>query len=169
MIYRVENKVQRHLEDGFNLAGFRRQIERRPDQSDDRCDLEPRSGRPPAETAKDFDPIMSSRGPRDGEQSGDNFTRSKTLRLHGPKKEWVGNIVYGDNHTDVAVTFKPDQVGYEMQTDDPNQHAEKDNIFAKEFTDYDTQGMQSGDAWLVLVRFSNTLGTFNLVFNEELD
>ena len=52
-------------------------------------------------------PLLSTRGCRNGENSGDSYVRSPTLRLHGPPDSWEGNVCYGDNHVEYATSFYP--------------------------------------------------------------
>lgn len=93
--------------------------------------------------------IMGTRGTENGEFSTDNYKFSQTLELHGAKNQWVGNLVFQDNHTDTIVSFYPNQVIYQRQdsgTPTP------DNIFAAEFNDFPLLGDEeaAGDTWLTL-------------------
>ena len=94
-------------------------------------------------------PVFGTRGPRNGVNSGDDYTRSQTLGLHGPAEEWVGNICFNDNHVDTLRSFYP--VSYEPVNSNPPTPV-KDNIFANEFTDTvcgpGALGAFSGDAWM---------------------
>ena len=59
-------------------------------------------------TADNNDAIMSSRAPYEGRgPETDDYTKSQTLLLHGPKKSWVGNVCHGDNHTQAPATSPP--------------------------------------------------------------
>jgi len=107
-------------------------------------------------SSRENDPIISSRGPFHDTASTPTdpkqISRSYTLLLHGPKKEWWGNIAYSDNHTEVAQTFYPPLVSYEPQ------YAEgqltKDNIFAAESEFVELEELDdvygSGDAFQVM-------------------
>ena len=93
--------------------------------------------------------IMGSRGTRNGEITTDEYRLSQTLELHGAKNQWVGNLVFQDNHTETVVSFYPNQVIYQRQdsgTPTP------DNIFDAEFNDFPLNGDEhaSGDTWLTL-------------------
>jgi hypothetical protein len=71
--------------------------------------------------------------------------------MHGPKKEWVGNVVFADNHTDTINNFFPTQVSYLPQNAIAIQ---KDNIFSNweqqaGTTDFPPSGEASKDIWLV--------------------
>jgi prepilin-type N-terminal cleavage/methylation domain-containing protein len=115
-------------------------------------------------TSHENDPMVSTRGTKDGLMEGEDYTRSYTLLLHGPKKQWVGNIVYSDNHADVSETFYPSLVSYEPM--DPDGRLTKDNIFAAEFTDFDDAGYLSGDAFLLMYYAVND--TQIIPLNEQL-
>ncbi|MCH7602744.1 MAG: cobalamin-dependent protein [Planctomycetes bacterium] len=93
--------------------------------------------------------IMGSRGTENGDITTDNYRLSQTLELHGAKNQWVGNLVFQDNHTETVVSFYPNQVIYQRQdsgTPTP------DNIFDAEFNDFPLNGDEqaSGDTWLTL-------------------
>lgn len=93
--------------------------------------------------------IMGSRGTKNGEITTDEYRLSQTLELHGAKNQWVGNLVFQDNHTETVVSFYPNQVIYQRQdsgTPTP------DNIFDAEFNDFPLNGDEaaSGDTWLTL-------------------
>jgi prepilin-type N-terminal cleavage/methylation domain-containing protein len=115
--------------------------------------------------ADNTDPMLSSRAPFRGRGEGggadaDEYTRSQTLELHGDGKKWVGNIVYGDNHTEVSETFSPGSVAYEPQ----GGQLERDNIFDMEFQD--PTPPRAGDAFLAYTRSTN--GTLVQLYHEEL-
>ena len=100
-------------------------------------------------SAKENDPMLASRAPQDGELAGDVYEKSQTLRLHGPKKEWWGNVVYADNHADFVNTFTPGMVNYEPIT--VGARMTRDNMFAAEFADYEGGNpFMSGDAFLLM-------------------
>jgi prepilin-type N-terminal cleavage/methylation domain-containing protein len=92
-------------------------------------------------------PIMGTRGPLNGALTGPQYANSPTLLLHGPKKEWQGNICYADNHMENVTSFFPNNVAFECG----NINLTKDNIFNYEFNCYGNsplQRMQSGDTWI---------------------
>ena len=93
--------------------------------------------------------IMGSRGTENGDINNDNYRLSQTLELHGAKNQWVGNLVFQDNHTETVVSFYPNQVIYQRQ--DGNSPT-PDNIFDAEFNDFPLYGDEqaSGDTWLTL-------------------
>jgi prepilin-type N-terminal cleavage/methylation domain-containing protein len=116
------------------------------------------------------DALIASRAPHEGTLPPSNlYNQSYTLLLHGPKKEWQGNVCYADNHTEVATTFTPALVSYEPKGTDTR--LERDNIYAHEFDDYDAQGFYSGDAWLLmydLTGAANDPDQSVTIFEEEL-
>lgn len=77
-------------------------------------------------------PVFGTRGTKNGVNTGDDYSKSPTLELHGATQEWVGNIVFNDNHSDTLKSFYP--VSYEPVNVTPPTPV-KDNIFAAEFLD----------------------------------
>ena len=120
-------------------------------------------------TSSERDPIMSTRGTFQGSIEGDDYTKSQTLALHGAKKEWVGNIVFNDNHTEVIQTFYPASVSYEPQS--PDGGLTKDNVFAADFgaaAGEPWQAAVSGDAYLTITTVVAPNGNLAIVPREEL-
>lgn len=116
------------------------------------------------------DPALSTRGTgsaddsfRGGDMTGDEYTKSPTLLLHGPRKQWFGNVCFMDNHTELLETFYPQLTAYEASDSDRDI---KDNIFDCEFDDTGTGGgdgetqQAAGDAFLVvaITAFENSCG-----------
>lgn len=97
-------------------------------------------------------PLVSTRGTFEGvitDVDQPDYSQSYTLLLHGPQKEWEGNIVYADNSTERIKTPLPGRVSYEPQELDGQ--LTRDNIFDAEFDDFGnfgTQNWKSGDAYL---------------------
>jgi len=120
-------------------------------------------------TAPSTKVMLGTRGTEDGVFTGaeaaDKYERSPTLQLHDSDKEWVGNLVFGDNHVAVSKNFYPDGSGYE-----PNNGLgqQKDNIFAAEFFDFGSTGQESGDSWTVITNEADEL-TSNAIWDELLD
>lgn len=84
-------------------------------------------------------PLFGTRGPRHLNQGPGSaiitpadYKGSPTLQLHGSKKEWAGNICYGDNHSEFTQTFFPTQTGYDCSGGSGT--LDKDNIFCMDFT-----------------------------------
>jgi prepilin-type N-terminal cleavage/methylation domain-containing protein/prepilin-type processing-associated H-X9-DG protein len=107
-------------------------------------------------TSASTDPHISTRGTNLGVLTGDEFTRSYTLLLHGGRREWVGNIAFADNHTETVQTFFPSLVTYEPNI--PNGQLTRDNIFRGEFNDFGGNpdgtytNLASGDSFLAMTR-----------------
>lgn len=81
-------------------------------------------------TSDSTKPLVGSRGTKNGLLTGDDYKKSPTLQLHGTKKEWEGNVCFGDNHSMFLTTFYPDSVSYECGSG----NLTKDNIYNCEFT-----------------------------------
>ena len=82
-------------------------------------------------------PLLGTRGPRhtnDGPSSAQtdpiSYANSPTLLLHGSKKEWSGNIVFGDAHFEFLTTMFPTQTQFDCGG---SEATSKDNIFAMDF------------------------------------
>ena len=82
-------------------------------------------------------PLLGTRGPRhtnDGPASAQtdpiSYANSPTLLLHGSKKEWSGNIVFGDGHFEFLTTMFPTQTQFDCGG---SEATSKDNIFAMDF------------------------------------
>ena len=94
-----------------------------------------------------------------GAQTGDEYTKSPTLRLHLPKQQWDGHVCFNDNHADTLHNFFHPLVVYMAQN---SLNQTKDNIFAAEFTDYN--GVPSGsprasnDAWMGMFSAADSSG-----------
>ena len=74
-------------------------------------------------------PLHANTGPSSAITDAAELKNSPTLLLHGPKKEWHGNIVFGDNHAEYLTTIFPKQTAYDCQG-----QADQDNIFCADFT-----------------------------------
>ncbi len=95
-------------------------------------------------------PIIGTRGVKDGLPPGEpEHDTSPTLRLHGPKRLWVGNIVFADNHWQQISNFYPQSTTYKLN--DGGGDAVKDNIFDAEFdNEHPDDSRAVNDAWLVI-------------------
>ncbi len=99
-------------------------------------------------TQAEGDPIICTRGTENGDFQSELYSQSQTLELHGPRQQWVGNVVFNDNHTETVDNFYPTLTSYERL--DGTTGAIKDNIFSFE-DDQPLIGLQaSGDAWMVM-------------------
>ena len=114
-------------------------------------------------------PMLSTRGVKDGASPGNpDYDNSPTLELHGPREQWVGNIVFADNHTDQILNFFPAQTTYEdLNAPGPV----KDNIFAAEFglSPGDHDSIALADAFLVISVFASEDGRWVTVDYDALD
>ena len=91
-------------------------------------------------------PVFSTRGTKNGATSGDDYSKSPTLLLHGGEREWNGQIGFNDNHVEYSRSCYPNNVAYETGT----RELTKDNIFAAEFGDGDDDGWKTGDTWIAI-------------------
>jgi len=95
-------------------------------------------------------PVFSTRTPKNGATSGDEYTLSPTLLLHGANKEWNGQVAFNDNHVEFSKSVYPNNVAYECG----DRELTKDNIGAAEFADCEggsgDNGWKAGDTWLCL-------------------
>ncbi len=104
-------------------------------------------------TAGGLRPLIATRGPGGGigpgggaiwnngpaDNSAANFAltlKSPTLLLHNPRKEWSGNICYGDNHVEFSQTIYPLQVGFDCGGSGGT--LDRDNVFSCDFLCADT-------------------------------
>ncbi len=114
-------------------------------------------------------PILATRGVKDGDPPGESdYDRSPTLLLHGTRQQWVGNIVFADNHTTQEVNFYPAQTTYEAI--DGGGGPVKDNIFAAEFGDSpnSNDAKALSDAFLVISIFASNDGEWVLEQHDAL-
>jgi prepilin-type N-terminal cleavage/methylation domain-containing protein len=107
-------------------------------------------------------PIIGTRGVERGVLAGDpKHDQSPTLHLHGTKRQWIGNIVFSDNHTDQIQNFYPSQTTYEPI--DGGSGPIKDNIFDYEFDDHPSgDGRAAPDTWLVISIYASHEGEWVL-------
>jgi prepilin-type N-terminal cleavage/methylation domain-containing protein len=88
-------------------------------------------------------PVLSNRGVKEGSLADIDYNKSITLLIHG-KKQWLGNIIYNDNHCEVSKTFKPESVSFIS-----GGVVQPDNIFKNDqFAAIDPRGV---DAYLIMV------------------
>ena len=52
--------------------------------------------------------IIGNRGVKDGASNTPDYTNSQTLRIHGAKDEWEGNLCHNDNHVVFVRTSSPE-------------------------------------------------------------
>ena len=100
------------------------------------------------DTQDSADTVMSTRGVRNGLQPGTpHYDRSPTIRLHGPKRHWVGNVCFADNHMDQIENFYPALTMYEAVNGGGG--PVKDNIYAADF-DHPKGRQAAADAFLAI-------------------
>lgn len=137
------------------------------------------------------DPMVGTRGTGPGTnaaywggaETGPDYDESPTLELHGARLQWVGNVVFNDNHTEQLTSFYSSNTTYtpgKGQT--PADFVpQRDHIYAAEWNDYvnTTPGAidnrASADAWLgIFTQNTNnditakwqTQPTFDKLLNE---
>ena len=91
-------------------------------------------------------PVISTRGVENGSLAPDDYLGSRTLELHGGRREWVGNVGYNDNHIEVSKTFTPQGVNYRMDGG-----SVPDNIFNNDTGTSQVAG-DGFDSWCTITR-----------------
>ena len=90
-------------------------------------------------------PIFATRGVENGLGPGNpEYDRSPTLRLHGSPRQWVGHLVFNDNHTE---TWSSPTISIPSLVFDDGSGPRPDNIFAAEF-DHPNGRQAAGDVFL---------------------
>ena len=122
-------------------------------------------------------PLFGTRGPKHGNLGPASavtvvadYKNSPTLLLHASKKEWEGNIVYADNHTEFTTTMFPVQTGWDCAGSTGS--LDKDNIFCMDFIcggSATTSGAAAqGDAILAFTIGGPTATNGALVYDKEI-
>lgn len=75
--------------------------------------------------------ILGNRGVENGDLTPSVYEASRTLEIHGGRKQWVGNICYNDGHVNTEDSFRVEGINY-LSTDGA---LEPDNFFLEETTD----------------------------------
>lgn len=82
------------------------------------------------------------------------YEESVTLDLHSPRRQWSGNICFGDNHVEFLRSFWPEGINYRASTDEPGTQAglRPDNLFRNDFEglDGDEFSLEGSDLYLVI-------------------
>jgi hypothetical protein len=120
--------------------------------------------------------VLGNRGPRGGTLTGNDYTNSKTLLVHGSTKEWDGNTCYNDNHVDYGRTFYPEAAKPLPQAacaggppDLVINNQSQDNLY-KNDTGCASSGRRNSDAVLVIQRRStNTTPGVGAITNNTWD
>ena len=94
--------------------------------------------------------VIGNRGVENSSYDEDTYLGSKTLQIHGTRKEWVGNICYNDNHVELTRTFAPSTLA---QIND-NGLVVEDTLFAED-VDLDGEG---GDVFLCVTDTGSATG-----------
>ena len=94
--------------------------------------------------------VLGNRGIEDSSYDEGTYLGSKTLQIHGTRKEWVGNICYNDNHVELTRTFAPSTLA---QIND-NGLVVEDTLFAED-VDLDGEG---GDVFLCVTDTGSATG-----------
>jgi len=122
-------------------------------------------------------PLLGTRGPRhtnDGPASAQtdpiSYAKSPTLLLHGSKKEWSGNIVFGDAHFEFLTTMFPTQTQFDCGG---SEAVTKDNIFAMDFLCNGATGVagaaKQADAIIAFtIKPPTSLNDGEVVYDQEI-
>lgn len=94
--------------------------------------------------------LASNRGVENSSYADNDYLSSKTLQIHGGRKEWVGNTVYGDGHTELSLSFFPENL--ETISDGGNEPI-NDGLFSVEGQQSNGDG---GDVFLCMIDGGNT-------------
>jgi prepilin-type N-terminal cleavage/methylation domain-containing protein len=89
--------------------------------------------------------IVGNRGVKNGSIQESDYLDSLTIETHGGRKQWLGNIIFNDNHVEVLNTFTPEGLNYRQAG-----LSEIDNLFKNDMGtgpgDYGGE-----DSWLAIV------------------
>ena len=85
--------------------------------------------------------LIGNRGVEDSNYDDDVYLASKTLLIHGARKNWVGNVCYGDGHTELHNGFKPET----LQQITVSNGLVNDGLFSCEDTDAEAPDDAGGD------------------------
>ena len=122
-------------------------------------------------------PLLGTRGPRhtnDGPASAqtdpDSYANSPTLLLHGSKREWAGNVVFGDGHFEFLTTMFPTQTQFDCGG---SEALTKDNIFAMDFLCNGATGAagaaKQADAIIAFtIKSPTSLNDGEVVYDQEI-
>ena len=86
--------------------------------------------------------VLGNRGVEDSSYDEQEYMSSKTLLIHGGRKEWIGNICFNDNHIELVRTFAPADLAQINSDAGPVE----DTLFAEDI-DLDGEG---SDVYLVM-------------------
>lgn len=97
--------------------------------------------------------VLGNRGVVDGnDQPGSqDYQQSITLKLHGGREQWVGNVLYNDNHIEVENSFWPEGLTY-FDPLNASVASLPDNIFRNQTAAGGGNNSGTGfDIWLTIV------------------
>ena len=117
----------------------------------------------PAKSSHDM-PILGTRGPDVTNLDPAEYHRSPTYRFSKPYDQWIGSIVFADNHGETLNTFYPQLTAYQSPGSD---RAIKDNIFSADF-DHPNGPQAAADAFLCICTGA-TQFTVDDVYDPLLD
>ena len=86
--------------------------------------------------------LVGNRGVENSDYTDNVYLRSKTLQIHGGRKEWVGNTCYGDGHVELSQTFFPEALPIIGDT--------PDGLFSEELVGNGAIGT-GGDVYLCMI------------------
>jgi len=109
-------------------------------------------------------PILGTRGPDVTNLDPAEYHRSPTYRFSKPYDQWIGNIVFADNHVRTLQTFYPQLTAYQSSD---RERAIKDNIFSADF-DHPHGPQAAADAFLCICTGA-TQFTVDDVYDPLLD
>lgn len=89
--------------------------------------------------------IVGNRGVKNGSLEETDYLESITLEIHGGRKQWLGNVVFNDNHVQVENTFIPEGVNYREDG-----VTLPDNLFANDMGTNNASYVGE-DSWLAVV------------------
>lgn len=95
--------------------------------------------------------LMANRGVENSSYDPEFYAASKTLLIHGPSKQWQGNILFGDGHAELAQNFTPESIS-QIRIDGTND-TEPDSMFNLEGNQdgINSNGGEGGDVFICMV------------------
>ena len=103
--------------------------------------------------------VLGNRGVEDSSYDEQEYMSSKTLLIHGGRKEWIGNICFNDNHIELVRTFAPADLAQINSDAGPVE----DTLFAEDI-DLDGEG---SDVYLVMSDTGSATGNCGEFLWEE--
>lgn len=99
--------------------------------------------------------VLGNRGVIAGDDEDEEvYEDSVTLDMHAPRRQWSGNVCFGDNHVEFLRSFWPEGINYRASIDEPGTQAGllPDNLFRNDFEgiDGDEFSLEGSDLYLVI-------------------